>query len=630
MVMIKQILKIHLLSLSVFTLFRIVLLFSNKDSWGNSILEILQSLWMGLRFDTVINCYILALPSLIWMLIYIMGKSYRIINHLLYVYCAVLFSLAYIVSGFDIPYFNQFFSRLDKVAFQWIDSPMFILEMVTKDFRLWGYAIPFGLLFLFFHFFLKRIFKNIHHLEITRKRHWVLKLGLSLIFLGFTFIGIRGRIEQKSPIREGTAYFSNNAFLNKIGLNPNFTLINSLLEKEKEWSNLMSPSLSYARVQKDLYIKNKHTSSIATLIEPEPHNFGKPNMIVVIMEAMTSYNMAYFGNKKGLTPVLDRLVSESIFFENTYSSGIHTFNGVYSTLFSYPALWDEHPMKTIRDHKGIVEILKQNDYTTAYFTTHDGQFDNIEGFLKGNNFQHVFKQNDYPISEVHSNLGVTDDYLFRYSIGKINEFHQRRKPFFCALMTASNHAPIVIPDYFQSPLKEETERVVQYADWSIGEFLKQAKQEPWFKNTIFVFVADHGTSYDKTYDMSLSYNHIPLFFYAPYLFEKAEIRKDFVQQIDVMPSLMGLTNMHYIKNNMGINIWQQKRPFAYFSADDKIGVINDEYFLIYKKEGQQALYKYREKGHHNYANKIPQLVSEMKNYAFSHIQIAHETQKKLR
>lgn len=629
--MIKSILKIHLLSLSIFTIFRFILLFSNTEHWQGVSSDVFQALLMGLRFDTVINSYILSLPSLVWAIMYCIGKNNRLINRFLYVYCVVLFSLAYVISGFDIPYFNQFFSRFDKVAFQWIENPEFIIEMAIRDFRLWGYFIPFVLLMVVFHYFLRKIFRKVDEIKFqTRKIYW--KIPISLLFLGLTFLGIRGRIEKKSPIRVGTAYFSNNAFLNKLGLNPNFTLIDSFLQKDVVWKELIPTNQALQMVRNDFGIIENHQNPIAQSMKPDSLNLGKPNIVLILMESMTANNMKYFGSDRTLTPFLDGLIQKSIFFENTYSAGIHTFNGIFSSLMSYPALWAENPMKNIKNYNSGAKILSENGYITNYFTTHDGQFDNIEGFLMGNNYHRVYAQKDYPSSEVKSNLGVTDDYMLRYSIDKMNDMHKTGKPFFSVLMTASNHAPIIIPEYFKSRYNNDNEshKVIEYSDWALEQFIKQAEKQEWFRNTIFVFMADHGAGFDTTYEMSISYNHIPLFFYAPHLLKKNEIRSDFVQQIDVLPSILGLTDISYTKENLGINIWQQKRPFAYFGADDKIGVVNDEFYFIYHKDGREGLYKYRNKDLTNYISQYPDLAKKMKNYAFSNMQTAHYLSSKLK
>lgn len=627
--MLKNLIKLHLLSLVIFSVFRVVLLLSNTEKFEFFTTNMFKALLMGIRFDTVITCYILALPSLLWAIAYNIGKNNKLLNRILYGYCAVMFSLAFVISAVDIPYFNQFFSRLDRSAFLWMDSPSFIIEMVAKDFRLWGYFIPFFVILGLFFYGLNRIFRKINTLDFS-KRKLNVSLVMSILVLGLTFLGIRGRIERKSPIRVGTAYFSENAFLNKLGLNPNFTLIESLLQKKTKWEPLMNDTEALSIAKQTLGLNPSADLSIIKDVKPSPNNLGKPNVVLILMESMTAQHLNYFDKKKNLTPVLDNLIPKSIFFENTYSAGIHTFNGVFSSIYSYPALWAEHTMKNIKYYpNNSIKAFADAGYSTTYFTTHDEQFDNIGGFLMNNNFQKVISQKDYPSSEVKSNLGVPDDFMFRFSIPKINELHQSGKPFFITMMTASNHAPIVIPDYYKPRTKDINTQATEYADWSIGQFLKEAEKQEWFKNTIFVLMADHGAGFDTTYEMSLSYNHIPLFFYAPHLL-KPEIKTDLALQIDALPTILGLTNITYTKQNMGINLWQEKRDFAYFGADDKIGVINQDFYYIYRKDGNEGLYQYRKKDQTNYAKQHPKLVKQMKDYAFGNIQTAYGASSKFK
>ena len=103
---------------------------------------------------------------------------------------------------------------------------------------------------------------------------------------------------------------------------------------------------------------------------------------------MSAAKMGRYGSKDNLTPSLDSLALQGLCFDNIYTAGIHTYNGVFGTLFSFPALAMQHPMKAsnMLKYNGIAATLKQYDYQTVYFTTHDGQFDNVEGFLYHNSF----------------------------------------------------------------------------------------------------------------------------------------------------------------------------------------------------------------------------------------------------
>ncbi|MCX8011353.1 MAG: hypothetical protein N3A61_09385, partial [Ignavibacteria bacterium] len=117
----------------------------------------------------------------------------------------------------------------------------------------------------------------------------------------------------------------------------------------------------------------------------------------------------------------------------------------------------------------------------------------------------------------------------------------------------------------------------------------------------------------------LSYNHTPFIIFSPKYLQTKSFKK-FGGQIDVFPTLMSILNISYINNTMGIDLITETRPFIYFSADDKIGCINDEFFFIYETNGSEALYKYKQNDITNYRNQYKNLVDEMKKYTFSMLQ----------
>ncbi len=123
-----------------------------------------------------------------------------------------------------------------------------------------------------------------------------------------------------------------------------------------------------------------------------------------------------------------------------------------------------------------------------------------------------------------STLGVPDDYMFEFSTPKLNDLFRDGKPFFAAYMTASDHGPLIIPEDvpFHPRSNDMQHQIVEYADWPIEQFIKLASHQEWFRNTIFVFIADHGSvTENNIYDMPLSYHHTLLIIYAPYILTSA-------------------------------------------------------------------------------------------------------------
>ena len=623
---IRFILKIYLLALSVFSVFRIMLFLSEFDRIDEkevAILTIIKSFIMGVRFDIVISGYILILPTLIFLTLELIGFKSKSIKQFFFYWIYILFTIAFTVSTADIPYFNQFYDRFSVGAFEWMESYKIVISMIFQEPKYFLFIIPFILLEIVFYILLKKIFEQENE---TQKINFFLNTFVSLIFLAIVFLGIRGRIEEKSPIRIGTAYFSNNSFLNKLGLNPSFTLIRSYLDSKDEDNRVvkfMDDKLAIEMVQKNLGItKTQYNSPIAREVQPDTLLSAQPNVVLIIMESMSAAKMKRYGSTEELTPFLDSLSHNSIYFENIYTAGKHTFNGIFSTLFSFPALYRQHSMKTNNQYDGISTSLLKNGYSTTYFTTHDSQFDNIEGFLRSNNFQNVISQSDYPVSEVKTTLGVPDDFMFRFSIPKINELSERENPFFVTFMTTSDHSPFYVPEYFQPKAKAIESQIVQYADWSLQQFIQLASKEAWFNNTIFVFVADHGAAIDAKYDISLNYFHTPLIIYAPELFKANEVHQKIGSQIDVYPTVMGLIKQKYVNNTLGIDLLKEERKFTIINDDDKVGILDTDYLCIMKNNGAKLeLYKYKEQDKSNYFDQEQEKALEMADYAKSNMQV---------
>ena len=623
---IRFILKIYLLALSVFSVFRIILFLSEFDRIDEkevAILTIIKSFIMGVRFDIVISGYILILPTLIFLTLEVIGFRSKSIKQFFFYWIYILFTISFTVSTADIPYFNQFYDRFSVGAFEWMESYKIVISMIFQEPKYFLFIIPFILLQTVFYIFLKKIFEQENE---TQKINFFLNTFVSLIFLAIVFLGIRGRIEEKSPIRIGTAYFSSNSFLNKLGLNPNFSLIRSYLDSKDEDNRVvkfMDDKLAIEIVQKNLGItKAQYNSPIARDVQPDKLLSVQPNVVLIIMESMSAAKMKRHGSAEELTPFLDSLSNNSIYFENIYTAGKHTFNGIFSTLFSFPALYRQHSMKTNNQYNGISTSLLNNGYSTTYFTTHDSQFDNIEGFLRSNNFQNVISQSDYPVSEVKTTLGVPDDFMFRFSIPKINELAEKENPFFVTFMTTSDHSPFYVPEYFQPKAKAIESQIVQYADWSLQQFIQLASKEAWFNNTIFVFVADHGAAIDAKYDIPLNYFHTPLIIYAPEIFMANEVHEKIGSQIDVYPTVMGLIKQKYVNNTLGIDLLKEERKFTIINDDDKVGILDTDYLCIMKNNGAKLeLYKYKEQDKSNYFDQEKEKALEMADYAKSNIQV---------
>ncbi|MEY2925031.1 MAG: hypothetical protein RLZZ337_1579 [Bacteroidota bacterium] len=384
----------------------------------------------------------------------------------------------------------------------------------------------------------------------------------------------------------------------------------------------MDNNLAISNIQGYLNIKNADANKpLSRTIAYPQSSTGLKNVVIVIMESMSARKMNRHGNTKNLTPFLDSLSNQGVYFTNAYSAGIHTFNGIFSTLFSMPALFRQHPMKstTIPDYQGIFESLGKHNYNSIYFTTHDGQFDNVEGFLKGNYCNEVIAAEDYPSSEIKTTLGVPDDYMFEFAIPRINTI-SKNQPFVAALMTASDHGPYYIPEYFKPRSADIKDQIVEYADYSLQKFISLAQQQPWFEETLFVFVADHGAPLNPVYEMPLAYNHTPLLFYCPKYLNQPKAYTKMASQIDIFPTVMGILQKSYTNNTLGIDLLNEDRPYVLINGDDKYGVLDEKWFLMVKNDGTKKLYQYQDKNNKDFLPEESERAKAMETYGQSNLQ----------
>ncbi len=597
---------------------------------------LIKAFGIGFRFDTVVSAYLLSVPFVLLTVAAVRGPIPRWWQAAVAALVWLGYGFLFLAGSVDIPYFQYFFTRLTVAVLNWTETPGFMFKIVVQDRDYYPYIALFVASWGAFGWLLSRLRARLLERAASPKGGpaWA-KLcrvaGFSLVAAALLFVGARGRITRKSPIRMGTAFFSTYALPNQLGLNPAFTFVDSVLDLRNVEGNrvdLMAASEALRRARSYLGLSGppEFDSPIARRVVAAGHPLDA-NVVLVIMESMAAARMARFGGAAGLTPVLDSLASQGWSFDNVYTSGIHTFNGIYSTLFSLPTILGEHPMKGrygLRPFAGIGRVLAGQGYHTAFFTTHDAQFDNMAGFLSNNGYQDIVSLADYPRERVVSTLGVPDHYMFEFAVPLLDRWAGEGRPFFTVFLTASNHGPYVIPPGigFVPRSGDPARQVVEYSDWSLGHFLELARTRPWFRNTIFAFVADHGANLDSRYDMPLTFHHTPFIVYAPELVAPPRSFPQLGGQIDIAPTLLGILNRSYVDNGLGVDLLRAGRPFAFFASDDKIGCVDQTHFYVKRMKAGESLYSYREGDTHDVLADDRELADRMRDYAVSMIEAA--------
>jgi phosphoglycerol transferase MdoB-like AlkP superfamily enzyme len=610
----------------LFAIFRLILLFQNTEQIGGipGKFIVFALINRGSLFDMSVNSYILILPFLFLSLGYFIPPFRKWFNHISIIFLFAFYVFAIALHATDIPFFAYFNSRLTNSILNWTEDLGLMIKSRFSSVTYYPYIALFLIASVGFCWWIK-IIANKTILSSNRKENKIYtKIIIFLIFGFLLFNGVRGNLNYKIyPLRIADAFFLEYSFPNQLGLNPVYTFFESYKIKNPKFINDKDAVLN---TQKFLNINQKYESPIARDVNFDSVS-SKPNVVIFIVESLSANQMKRYGNPINFMPFLDSIANVSATFDNTYTAGMHTYNGVFSTLFSIPSILNTKPFSSplVNGQKlsGVSNVLHKNGYYNIFFCTGDKQFDNMNSFLSNNDFDKIYSQDDYPKELEQTEWGIHDNDMFHYAIPQITNI-SKKNSFLAVLLTISTHESLTLPkrtDFIPS-IGDAYCRQFEYFDWSLNNFFKESSKQNWFSNTIFVIIADHGQNFDPTYDVSLSYFHSPMIFYSPSLIKPAKY-DNVGLQIDLFPTLMGFLKLPYVNNTFGIDLTREKRQFAYFSSDDKFGCVNDEYYLIMRDGGTDALYKYRKNDITNYLNENKNLADSMRVYTYSMIQTAN-------
>ncbi|GAA5126270.1 LTA synthase family protein [Luteolibacter yonseiensis] len=321
------------------------------------------------------------------------------------------------------------------------------------------------------------------------------------------------------------------------------------------------------------------------------------NVMLICMESMSGSYMAYAGGEKGITPNLDRLAKESLFFNNLFATGTRTVRGMEALTLNLPPTPGQ---SIIYRPEGtnltttFSPFLKRG-YDCAFFYGGDGRFDYMNRYFSTSGCRIMdVKEWDKKDVTFKTSWGACDEDLFNKAIAEADKDHARNKPFHYFCMTTSNHRPYDFPDG-RIDLKSHTGRdaAVKYADWAVGKLIEDASKKPWFKETLFVICSDHCAGSAGKSDLDVTKFHIPAMIYNPGLVPARQYSK-LCSQIDVIPTVFGLLNWNYETLSYGHDLLSSETDptteRAFISNYQKIALLRKEHLVILKPKRQSSLY----------------------------------------
>lgn len=308
--------------------------------------------------------------------------------------------------------------------------------------------------------------------------------------------------------------------------------------------------------------------------------------MLVSSESFGAEFSALYGSKRDLTPNFDAFAREGLWFSNAYASGTRTVRGLEALTSSIPPI----PTVSILRRPGNERVstwgsvMRKLGYHTSFLYGGYGYFDNMNYFYANNGFE-VLDRARIERVRFENIWGVSDEDLFDRALEHFDELHARGRPFFSIIMTTSNHKPFTFrPGLEQLGIPAEgggRAAGVQYADFALGYFLREARKHRWFEDTLFVAVADHGARVYGREEIPLKTYEIPLMMYAPAHIEPRRV-DTLIGQIDVAPTVMGLLGLGYRAPFFGQDVLThpESARIALFNHNHDVALLRDGQMVV--------------------------------------------------
>ena len=515
---------------------------------------------IGLRMDLILMSYLVFLPVLLITILpeKIVIKLQRFFNvyFIFFLNALLFFELATpdFIFGYD--------TRPNKLFLNYLIYPKEVFGMLFKGY-LASIIIAVACIAVFTYFLVK-FRKKLFSVRLTAYKYRLLYFPVIVFFL---FLGARSSLTSKRPINASNAVFSVDQLTNCLALNSFYTVAFAAysMKNESNYEKMygkMDPAEALSRVKKYMDVQpDEYLDSITTLHRQNSDSVdGRPYNIVIILEE--SLGAEYVGALGGLplTPEFDKLAKEGMLYTNMYSTGTRSVRGIEAVASGFLPSPSESVVKLGNSQEGfytIAMLLKQKGYDTSFIYGGMANFDNMGSFFNGNGFDTIIEEEDFDKekSKFHGTWGWSDEDLMT----KANDYFKSLgdKPFVSLVFSSSNHDPFEFPDgriKLYDKKKNTVNNAIRYADYSIGKFFELAKKENYYKNTLFIVIADHNTRTYGKHLVPIHKFHIPALVIGPNIpvgkYEKL------CSQIDMQPTILGKIGINTETPMVGRNLFR--------------------------------------------------------------------------
>jgi phosphoglycerol transferase MdoB-like AlkP superfamily enzyme len=584
----KRLIWIGLCFLVISILTRIGLAFFSGDSF--SIAQWLSFIGIGFIFDITVLAFVLLPWAIYESLLPNLQASPRLFNFERI--WAFAWGMAYL-TGFiftaasEFTFWAEFGNRFDFIAVDYLVYTHEVIGNIVESYPIWWwlsavFASSFAIVWFSWP-------KAEPYVPLTAKSRLSNLLVIGLVIVAGYF-GVNQDLAEKNS----------NAFVKQLSNNGMYSFVHAFLHSEIDYTRY------YPALEEDKLDKN-----IRTLLDQTNTDFTNetgiermvtahsakqtPNIILITVESLSASYMNHFGNTQNLTPRLDKLADESLFFTNLYATGTRTVRGLEALSVSTPPTPGQSILRRPNNHNLVnigTELGKQG-WKSRWVYGGYAIFDNMGDYFTNNRYE-VTDRTDVEAEKItvhHENIwGIADEDLFSLAMAKVDEDFKNGQPSFTQIMTTSNHRPYTFPEGRGDFPQKKREGGVQYTDWAIGDFIERSRSKPWFDNTIFIIIADHTSKAAGRLDLPVSRYHIPMIWYAPKLI-KPDTMDRLMSQIDVVPTLLGWLGVDYKSRFFGYDMatLEAGRERAFIGTYQKLAYIKGGRLVMLDVKSQPVI-----------------------------------------
>ncbi|MGE8408839.1 MAG: LTA synthase family protein [Pseudomonas sp.] len=608
------------------SLVRLALLAYNSDMIGDTPgSTVAEGFLNGLRFDLRVVVY-LSIP----LLLAVLSARAMAARGFFRLWLTVTSSIVLFLGLVEMDFYREFHQRLNGLVFQYIkEDPKTVGSMLWYGFPVVRYLLAWigGTIVM------SLLFKGIDRLTRPRGEYqsnlagvrsvapWYARGVVFVVILLVAVIAARGTLRQGPPMRWGDAFTTDSNFVNQLGLNGTLTLIDAAKSRMSEdrdniWKSTLDQKVALQTVRDMLLtphdkLVDADSAAIRRDFTPPTENtLPIKNVVIILMESFAGHSVGALGAAGNITPYFDKLAEEGLLFDRFFSNGTHTHQGMFATMACFPNLPGfEYLMQTPEGgHKlsGLPALLSPRKYDDVYVYNGDFAWDNQSGFFGNQGMTTFIGRNDF-VNPVFSDptWGVSDQDMFDRGAQELAH-NYGKKPFYALLQTLSNHTPYALPKNLPvepvtgSGRLDEHLTAMRYSDWALGQFFEKARKEPYFKETLFVIVGDHGFgNHQQVTELDLGRFNIPLLLIAPGIQEKFGKRDHTVgTQIDIVPTIMGRLGgetRHQCWGRDLLNLPEGDQGVGMVKpsgSEQIVGLIQGDRVLIESKDMSPRLYRY--------------------------------------